>query len=95
MSPGGGDDINLMDIPRRDGEMDGEEERQKEVQLFQQRIRKGGKPLNIAFIGAAGSGKSSLCNSIMAAFSVGGWREWATVGHFGGHAEQMSLHLLR
>ncbi|XP_056014558.1 uncharacterized protein LOC125673062 isoform X2 [Ostrea edulis] len=94
MSPGGGDYVNLMDIPRRDGEMNDEEERQREVGLFQERINKGGKPLNIAFIGAAGSGKSSLCNSIMAAFSVGCWRERATVGYFGGLAEQVTHHLL-
>ncbi|XP_048765275.2 uncharacterized protein LOC125673060 [Ostrea edulis] len=94
MSPGGGDDINLMDIPRKDGEMNEVEERQREVRLFQERIRKGDEPLNIAFIGAAGNGKSSLCNSIMTAFSGEGWREWATVGHFGGLGGQVTHHLL-
>ncbi|XP_061176531.1 uncharacterized protein LOC133185384 [Saccostrea echinata] len=96
MPPGGGDDINLLDIPRKKGEMDDEDEkeRQSQVRAFQERINKGGKPLNIAFIGPAGSGKSSLCNSIMATFCVNGWRERATVGHFGGHAEQVTHHLL-
>ncbi|XP_062600443.1 uncharacterized protein LOC134262072 isoform X3 [Saccostrea cucullata] len=98
MPPGGADDVNLLDIPRQNREMEGEsedeKERQSQVRAFQERVGRGGKPLNIAFIGPAGSGKSSLCNSIMAAFSVGGWRERAAVGHFGGHAEQVTHHLL-
>lgn len=97
MPPGGGDDINLLEIPRNEmqSEEELENERQREVRVLQERINKGGRPLNVALIGPSGSGKSSFCNSIMAAFSVGGWRERATTGHYGGHGEQVTHHLLR
>lgn len=97
MPPGGGDDINLLEIPRNEmqSEEELENEREREVRVLQERINKGGRPLNVALIGPSGSGKSSFCNSIMAAFSVVGWREWATTGHYGGHGEQVTHHLLR
>lgn len=97
MPPGGGDDIKLLEIPRNEmqSEEELEKERQREVRVLQERINKGGRPLNVALIGPSGSGKSSFCNSIMAAFSVGGWRERATIGHYGGHGEQVTHHLLR
>ena len=72
-----------------------EEERQREVRLFQKRVETGGRALNIALIGPSGCGKSSFCNSIMTAFNVEGWREWATTGHYGGLAEQVTHSLLR
>ncbi|XP_022293434.2 uncharacterized protein LOC111104026 [Crassostrea virginica] len=71
-----------------------EEERQREVRLFQKRVETGGRALNIALIGPSGCGKSSFCNSIMTAFNVEGWREWATTGHYGGLAEQVTHSLL-
>lgn len=84
-----------MEIPRQEmSEDELEKERQREVRVLQERINKGGRPLNVALIGPAGSGKSSFCNSIMAAFSVEGWRERATTGHYGGHGEQVTHHLL-
>lgn len=93
---GGGDDINLLEIPRNEmlSEDELEKEREREVRVLQERINKGGRPLNVALIGPSGSGKSSFCNSIMAAFSVEGWRERATTGHYGGHGEQVTHHLL-
>nr|XP_022291792.1 uncharacterized protein LOC111103078 [Crassostrea virginica]XP_022291793.1 uncharacterized protein LOC111103078 [Crassostrea virginica]XP_022291794.1 uncharacterized protein LOC111103078 [Crassostrea virginica] len=70
-----------------------EEKRQNAVRLFQEKVEIGGKTLNIALIGPPGCGKSSFCNSVLTAFSVEGWREWTTTGHYGGLAEQVTHHL--
>ena len=72
-----------------------EKERESALKLFLDRVTTEGKTLNIALIGASGCGKSSFCNSVMAAFCVGGWREWAMTGHYGGRGRQVSHHLLR
>ena len=63
--------------------------------LFLERVTTEGCALNIALIGASGCGKSSFCNSVMTAFSVGGWRERAMTGHYGGRGKQVTQHLLR
>uniref|UniRef100_A0A8W8HRI0 Uncharacterized protein n=1 Tax=Magallana gigas TaxID=29159 RepID=A0A8W8HRI0_MAGGI len=96
MPPREGDVKNLLEIPRNEihSEEGLEIERQREVKLLQERINKGGRPLNVALIGLSGSGKSSFCNSIIAAFSVGDWKKRATTGHYGGHGEQVTHHLL-
>ena len=65
------------------------------LQLFQTRVKTGGRALNIALIGPSGCGKSSFCNSIMTAFCVEGWRERAMIGHYGGRGRQVTHHLLR
>lgn len=90
MPPGRGDDK----IPRNEMHS-GEElevERQIEVRLLQERINKGSRPLNVALIGPSGSGTSSFCNSVLAAFSFEGWRERATTG---GHGMHVTHHLMR
>ena len=70
-----------------------EKERERALKLFLERVTTEGKRLNIALIGASGCGTSSFCNSIMTAFSVGGWQERAMVSHFG-HFEDCGIHRL-
>ena len=94
MTQGNREDENSMETKRRKVEDSSETERQRAVELFQDRVREG-RALNIALIGAPVCGKSSFCNSVMTAFCVEGWREWATTGHYGGLAEQVTHHLLR
>ena len=72
-----------------------EKERERALKLFLERVTTEGKTLNIALIGASGCGKSSFCDSIMTAFSVGGWRERAMIGHYGGRGRQVTHHLMR
>ena len=83
-----------METKGREMEDSPETERQRAVELFQNRIKEG-RALNIALIGASGCGKSSFCNSVMTAFCVEGWRERAIIGHYGGLAEQVTHHLMR
>lgn len=94
MPPGGGDEINLLEIPKNEihSEEELEIERQREFRLLQERINMGSRPLNVALIGPSGSGRSSFCNSVLAAFSFEGWRERATTG---GHGKHVTHHLVR
>ena len=97
MTQGNREDENSMETKRRKVEDSSETERQRAVELFQKRVKteKEVRALNIALIGASGCGKSSFCNSVMTAFCVEGWRERATIGHYGGLAEQVTHHLMR
>ena len=72
-----------------------EEETDRALRYFLERVTTKGKTLNIAFIGASGCGKSSFCNSVMTAFSVGGWRERAMTGNYGGRGRQVTHYLSR
>ena len=65
------------------------------LKSFMERVTTKGKTLNIAFIGASGCGKSSFCNSVMTAFSVGVWRERAMTGNYGGRGRQVTHYLSR
>lgn len=90
------EDRNKKEMERKTKNNDElEKERESELKLFLERVTKDGKTLNIALIGVSGCGKSSFCNSVMAAFCVGGWRERAMTGHYGGRGRQVSHHLLR
>ena len=95
MAQGSREDENFMETKGRKTEDTPEIMRQREVKKFQKRVKKGGRALNIALIGACGSGKSSFCNSVMTAFCGKEWREWVMVGYHGGFAEQFTQHLLR
>nr|XP_022292956.1 uncharacterized protein LOC111103783 [Crassostrea virginica]XP_022292957.1 uncharacterized protein LOC111103783 [Crassostrea virginica]XP_022292958.1 uncharacterized protein LOC111103783 [Crassostrea virginica]XP_022292959.1 uncharacterized protein LOC111103783 [Crassostrea virginica]XP_022292960.1 uncharacterized protein LOC111103783 [Crassostrea virginica] len=79
---------------KRTNEEEFETEVGNALKLFRERVTTEGYALNIAFIGASGCGKSSFCNSVMTAFSVGGWRERAMTGHYGGRGRQVTQHLL-
>nr|XP_022294250.1 uncharacterized protein LOC111104535 [Crassostrea virginica] len=93
MSQGIREDEEFRETEKENTEGALEKERQRAVELFQERV-KSGRALNIALIGASGCGKSSFCNSVMTAFCVEGWRERATIGHYGGLAEQVTHHLM-
>ena len=95
MAQGSREDENFMETKGRKTEDTPEIMRQREVKKFQKRVKKGGRALNIAFIGACGSGKSSFCNSVMTAFCGKEWRELAMVGYHGGFAEQFTQNLFR
>ena len=82
-------------MKRRTNEEEFETEVGNALKLFLERVTTEGYAFNIALIGASGCGKSSFCNSVMAAFSVGGWRERAMTGHYGGRGRQVTQHLLR
>ncbi|XP_046553093.1 uncharacterized protein LOC124262629 isoform X2 [Haliotis rubra] len=49
------------------------------------------RPLNVAVIGPAGVGKSSLVNTIAASFSDDTWREYAYSGNHGGGSDQITV----
>ena len=95
MAQGSREDEDFMETKERKTEDTTEIMRQREVEKFQKRVKKGGRALNIALIGTSGSGKSSFCNSVMTAFCNEGWRERTTTGNYGGLAEQVTHHLLR
>ena len=95
MAQGSREDEDFMETKGRKTEDTSEIKRLKAVDSFQERVKKGGRALTIALIGASGSGKSSFCNSVMTAFCFERWRERATTGHYGGLAEQVTHHLLR
>ena len=94
MSQGIREDEEFRETEKENTEGALEKERQRAVELFQERV-KSGRALNIALVGASGCGKSSFCNSVMTAFCVEGWRKRASTGHYGGLAEQVTHHLLR
>nr|XP_022292955.1 uncharacterized protein LOC111103782 isoform X2 [Crassostrea virginica] len=81
-------------MKRRTNEEEFETEVGNAHKLFLERVTTKGYALNIALIGASGCGKSSFCNSVMAAFSAEGWRERAMTGHYGGRGRQVTQHLL-
>ena len=72
-----------------------EKETGRVLKLFLERVTTEGKTLNIALIRVSDCGKSSFCNSVMTAFSVGEWRERAMTGHYGGRGGQVTNHLWR